>query len=81
MANLEEAEKLQRECVGIRERVYAGMNAKCEKGKLCAITLGLLTALLAGCVSTGAGTMTIDPPAPPGLPKPPPVTVPTPGTR
>jgi hypothetical protein len=57
------------------------MNAKREKGKL--ITLGLLASLLlAGCVSTGAGTTTIDPPAPPGgLPDPPPVTVPTPGTR
>jgi hypothetical protein len=59
------------------------MNAKREKGKLLAITLGVLTALLAGCVSTGAGTTTIDPPAPPaGLPNPPPVTVPNPpGTR
>lgn len=63
-------------------RVYADMNAKHKKGKLCAITLGLITALLAGCVSTGAGTTTIDPPAPPGgLPNPPPVTLPTPGTR
>lgn len=63
-------------------RVYAGMNAKHEKGRICAITLGLITALLAGCVSTGAGTTTIDPPAPPGgLPDPPPVTLPTPGTR
>jgi hypothetical protein len=63
--------------------VYAGMNAKPEKGKLGVITLALLTALLAGCVSTGAGTTTIDPPAPPaGLPDPPPVTVPNPpGTR
>ncbi len=62
--------------------VYAEMNAKLEKGRICAITLGLLTALFAGCVTTGAGTTTIDPPAPPGgLPNPPPVTVPTPGTR
>jgi hypothetical protein len=61
-------------------RVYAGMNTTREKGILCAILLGLLTAV-AGCVSTGAGTTTIDPPAPPGLPNPPPVTVPTPGTR
>lgn len=58
------------------------MNTKREKGILGAITLGLLAALLAGCVSTGAGTTTIDPPAPPGgLPDPPPVTLPTPGTR
>jgi hypothetical protein len=58
------------------------MNTKREKGKICAITLGLLATLLAGCVSTGAGTTTIDPPAPPaGLPDPPPVTLPTPGTR
>jgi len=56
------------------------MNAKREKGILCAIALGLLAAAT-GCVSTGAGTTTIDPPAPPGLPDPPPVTVPTPGTR
>ena len=65
-----------------RARVYVGMNAKHEKGKLSLITLGLLATLFAGCVSTGAGTTTIDPPAPPGgLPNPPPVTLPTPGTR
>jgi hypothetical protein len=57
------------------------MNTKRQKG-IFALTLGLLATLLAGCVSTGAGTTTIDPPAPPGgLPDPPPVTVPTPGTR
>jgi hypothetical protein len=54
------------------------MNTKREKVKM--LTLGLLAALLAGCVSTGGGTATIDPPAPPGgLPDPPPVTVPVPG--
>jgi hypothetical protein len=62
------------------ERVYGDMNAKRGKGKLCAVTLGLLAVFgAAGCVSTGAGTTTIDPPAPPGgLPDPPPVTVPNP---
>jgi hypothetical protein len=54
------------------------MNAKPDKAKIYAIALGLLTALFAGCVSTGAGTVTIDPPGPPGLPNPPPVTLPAP---
>ena len=63
-------------------RVYVRMNAKLLKGRIGIITLGLIASLLAGCVSTGAGTTTIDPPAPPaGLPNPPPVTIPTPGTR
>jgi hypothetical protein len=58
------------------------MNTKREKGKLYTmITLGLFAALMSGCVTTGAGTTTIDPPGPPGLPNPPPVTIPTPGTR
>ena len=58
------------------------MNAKREDLKKYLLTLGLVSALLAGCVSTGTDTTTIDPPAPPaGLPDPPPVTLPTPGTR
>lgn len=58
------------------------MNAKRQNETRCALALGLIAALLAGCVSTGAGTTTIDPPAPPaGLPDPPPVTLPTPGTK
>jgi hypothetical protein len=59
--------------------VCVGMNTKPTKTKLSIIILGFITALFAGCVSTGAGTATIDPPAPaPGLPDPPAVTVPTP---
>lgn len=57
------------------------MNTNHGKGKLFAITLGLIAALFTGC-ETGYNTTTIDPPAPPGgLPDPPPVTIPTPGTR
>lgn len=58
-----------------------GMNTNITKGRMMAVILGMAATMLTGC-TTGPGTTTIDPPAPPGgLPNPPPVTLPTPGTR
>lgn len=55
------------------------MNAKNGYSKLWPVALAVAAGLLAGCSTTGSGSSTvIDPPAPPGLPDPPAVSVPNP---
>jgi hypothetical protein len=59
--------------------VYARMNAKSCAGKTLSVALGLSLTLWVGCASTATRSSTvIQPPAPPGLPKPPALRVPNP---